>query len=90
VQFLVQELVITFHTTYPKISYRGFMDFEISRSSFFTFLFFMPKISGNSLDKFNKSCSTLYQESNKIEFAIFLFLYDFLEILQESANVLYY
>jgi hypothetical protein len=29
VQFLVQELVMTFHTTYPKISYRGFMDFEI-------------------------------------------------------------
>jgi hypothetical protein len=50
----------------------------------------MPKISGNSLDKFNRSCSTLHQESNKIEFAIFRFFYDFLEVLQESANVLYY
>jgi hypothetical protein len=26
---LVQELVMTQHTTYPKISYRGFIDFEI-------------------------------------------------------------
>jgi hypothetical protein len=31
VQFLVQELVITSHTTYPKIRYRGSMDFEISQ-----------------------------------------------------------
>jgi hypothetical protein len=29
-QFLVQELVITCHTTYPKIRYRELMDFEIS------------------------------------------------------------
>jgi hypothetical protein len=50
----------------------------------------MPKISGNSLDKFNKRCSALHQESNTIEFAIFQFFYDFLEILQESANWLYY
>jgi hypothetical protein len=27
--FLVQELVMTWHTTYPKISYRRFIDFEI-------------------------------------------------------------
>jgi hypothetical protein len=47
----------------------------------------MQNLSGNSLDKFNKSCSALLQESNKIEFAFFLqFLYDFLEILQESAK----
>jgi hypothetical protein len=50
----------------------------------------MPKILGNSLYKFNKSCTTLHQESKKIEFANFRFFYDFLEILQESANVLYY
>jgi hypothetical protein len=29
--FLVQELDITCHTTYPKISYRGLVDFEISQ-----------------------------------------------------------
>jgi hypothetical protein len=29
VQFLVQKLVMAKHTTYPKIGYRGFMDFEI-------------------------------------------------------------
>jgi hypothetical protein len=37
----------------------------------------MPKISGNSLDKFNKSCSALHQESNKIEFAFFRFFLRF-------------
>jgi hypothetical protein len=30
VHFLVQELVLTSHTTYPKIRYRGLKDFEIS------------------------------------------------------------
>jgi hypothetical protein len=45
----------------------------------------MSKISGNNPDKFNKSCSALHQESKKIKFAFFLFFYDFLEILQESA-----
>jgi hypothetical protein len=29
VQFLVQELVITSHITYPKIGYRGSINFEI-------------------------------------------------------------
>jgi hypothetical protein len=29
VQFLAQELVITSHTTYPKIGYRGLVDFEL-------------------------------------------------------------
>jgi hypothetical protein len=46
----------------------------------------MQQLSGNSLDKFNKSCSALFQESNKIEFAFLRFLYDFLNILQESAK----
>jgi hypothetical protein len=50
----------------------------------------MPKIFGNDLDKFNKSCSAHHQESSKIEFAFLLLFYDFLEILQESAIWLYY
>jgi hypothetical protein len=50
----------------------------------------MPKILGNSLDKFNDSCSTHHQESSKIEFAFFRIIYDLLEILQESAKVFYY
>jgi hypothetical protein len=29
VQFSAQELVITTHTTYPKIGYRGLMDFML-------------------------------------------------------------
>jgi hypothetical protein len=85
VQFLAQELVITSHTTYPKLGYRGPMDFEI-----FTFLFFMSKISRNSLGEYNKSCSAPDQESSKIEFEIFRIFYDFLEILQDPAKVLHY
>jgi hypothetical protein len=50
----------------------------------------MPKQSRNSLGEYNKSCITPHQESSKIEFAIFQIFYNFLEILQESANVLYY
>jgi hypothetical protein len=49
----------------------------------------MQKLPGNSLDKFNKSCSALHQESRKIEFAFFLLFYDFLEILQDSAKSFY-
>jgi hypothetical protein len=47
----------------------------------------MQKLSGNNLDKFNKSCITFHQESNKIGFAFFWFFYNFLRILQDSANV---
>jgi hypothetical protein len=60
------------------------------RSRFFTFLFFLPKILGNNLEKYNKSCSSPHQESSKIEFAFFTIFYDFLEILQESAKPFYY
>jgi hypothetical protein len=45
----------------------------------------MPKISRKILGKYNKSCSAPYQESSKIEFAIFRIFYDFLENLQDSA-----
>jgi hypothetical protein len=37
-----------------------------------------------------KSCGVFHKESNKIRFAFFLFSYDFLCILQESAGMLYY
>jgi hypothetical protein len=84
VQFLAQELVITSHTTYAKIGYSGPMDFKILQIWFFTFLFFLPKISRNRLGEYNKSCSTLHQESNKIGSAFFCFFYDFLENLQDS------
>jgi hypothetical protein len=42
------------------------------------------------MDMLYKSCSDFHQESNKIEFAFFWFPYDFLRILQESANRLHY
>jgi hypothetical protein len=56
------------------------------RSRFFTFLFFMQKLSGNSFGKNNKSYSTFHQESNKISFALLWFVYDFLRNLQVSAK----
>jgi hypothetical protein len=61
------------------------MDFEISQILVFTFLFFMPKIFGTSLDKYNKSSSAPHQESRKIEVEFFRFFYDFQENLQDSA-----
>jgi hypothetical protein len=50
----------------------------------------MPKILGNSLGEYNKSCIAPHQESSKIEFAIFQIFYDFLEILQDSAICIHY
>jgi hypothetical protein len=37
-----------------------------------------------------KICSVVHQESNKIRFAFFWFFYDFLQILQDPAKLLYY
>jgi hypothetical protein len=47
-------------------------------------------VSGTSLGKNNKSCRIFQNESNKIEFAFFLFFYDFLRNLQVSAIHKYY
>jgi hypothetical protein len=57
---------------------------------FFTFLFFILKISRIKPCEYNKSCSIFHHESNKIEFAIFWNFYDFLRILQVSANCKHY
>jgi hypothetical protein len=67
VQFLVQDLVITEHTTYPKISHIGLVDLRYTRSRFFIFLFFMRKLSGKSINKLYKSCSVFHQESKKLD-----------------------
>jgi hypothetical protein len=74
------------HNISKKLAIEDLWILRYQRSRYITFLFFMSKISGNSLYKFNKSCSVLHQESNKIGFAFFRFFYDFLESLQESAN----
>jgi hypothetical protein len=71
VQFLAQELVIISHTTYPKIGYRDSWILSYGRFWFFTFLFFMLKISRIRLCEYNKSCSIFHHESNKVEFAFF-------------------
>jgi hypothetical protein len=57
---------------------------------FFTFLFFMLKISRIIPCEYNKSCSIFHNESNKIYFAFFWIFYNFLYILQISANWIYY
>jgi hypothetical protein len=69
VQILVQKLVITYTKHIQKLDTENLWILRYHRSWFFTFLFFVAKILGNSLDKFNKSCIPLYQESRKIEFA---------------------
>jgi hypothetical protein len=51
---------------------------------------FMPKILGNSSDKNNKSCRIFHNGSNKTRFAFFVFFYDFIWILQDLANHIYY
>jgi hypothetical protein len=50
----------------------------------------MQKLSGTSSGKNNKSCRIFYHESNKISLAFFLFFYDFLHNLQETAKRFYY
>jgi hypothetical protein len=60
------------------------------RSRFFTFVFFMQKLTGTSSGQNNKSCRIIHLEPNKIGFTFFCFFCDFLRNLQESANSLYY
>jgi hypothetical protein len=50
----------------------------------------MQKLSLTSLGKNNKSCSIFHNEPNKIWFAFFWILYDFLQNLQDSAKQQYY
>jgi hypothetical protein len=45
----------------------------------------MQKLSGKSMAVRCKSCSSFYNESNKIRFVFFGFFYDFLRVLQDSA-----
>jgi hypothetical protein len=48
----------------------------------------MQKLSGTSSGKNKESCRIFHNESNKIGFAFFLFFYDFLRNLQETAKAL--
>jgi hypothetical protein len=57
------------------------------RSRFFTFVFFMQKLTGISSGQNNKSCRIIHHESKKIGFTFFC---DFLRNLQESGNHFYY
>jgi hypothetical protein len=59
------------------------MDFEISQILVYTFIFFMPKILGNSLDKFTKVVVLFTRSLEKLTcgFTIFLrFSRDFTRI----------
>jgi hypothetical protein len=60
------------------------------RSRFFTFVFFVQKLSGISSGQNNKHCGIFHHESNKIGFTFFWFFCDFLRNLQESGNHFYY
>jgi hypothetical protein len=73
-----------------KLDTEDICNLRYCRSRFFTFLFFMQKLSGTSWGKNNKSCRIFHLESNKIGFAFFWFFYDFLRILPISAYHKYY
>jgi hypothetical protein len=62
---------MTRHTTYPKISYRGFIDFEILQIQVFHICIFMQKLSGISSGQNNKSCRIIHCEPKKIGFEFF-------------------
>jgi hypothetical protein len=78
----------THHT--QKLAIEDLWFLRYCRSRFFTFLFFMQKLSGTSSGKNNKSGMIFHNESNKIRIAFFRFVYNFLRILQDSANLKYY
>jgi hypothetical protein len=59
------------------------------RSSVFTFVFFMQKLTGISSGQNNKSCRINHHESKKIGFTFFWFFCEFLRNLQESAKGFY-
>jgi hypothetical protein len=50
----------------------------------------MQQLTGTSSGKNNKSCRIFHHKSNKIGFAFFRFVYNFLHNLQETAKALYY
>jgi hypothetical protein len=56
------------------------------RSRFFTFVFFMQKLTGISSGKNNKSCRIIHHESNKIGFAFFRFSTIFYAIYKNQPN----
>jgi hypothetical protein len=58
------------------------------RSKFFTFVFFMQKLSGISSGQNNKSCIIIHHEPKKIGFAFFRCFYDFIRNLQETGKSL--
>jgi hypothetical protein len=77
---------MTRYTTYPKLDTEDLQILSYGRSKFFTFLFFMIQISRIRPCENNKSCSILHNKSNKICFEIFRIFYEFLRILQVSAQ----
>jgi hypothetical protein len=56
------------------------------RSRFFTFVFFMQKLTGISSGKNNNSCGIFHHQSNKSCFTFFCFFCYFLCNLQETAK----
>jgi hypothetical protein len=71
VQFWVQELVITQTQHIEKLATEDLWILRYCRSRFFTFLFFMQKLTVTSSGKNNKSCGIVHHESKKIGFAFF-------------------
>jgi hypothetical protein len=60
------------------------------RSRFFTFVFFMQKLTGISPGENNKSCRIIHNESNKIGCTFFWFFCAFYAIYKNQPNHKYY
>jgi hypothetical protein len=56
VQFLIQDLGIASHTTYPKFAIEHLYILRYNRSRVFSFLFLMQKLSGKTMVMLYKSC----------------------------------
>jgi hypothetical protein len=76
------------HNIWKKLATEDIWFLRYCRSRFFTFVFFMQKLTGISSGQNNESCGIFHHESNKIGFTFFWFFCDFLRNLQETATAL--
>jgi hypothetical protein len=84
-QFLVQEIVITQHI--KKLDTEDLWILRYCRSRFFTFIFFMQKLSGTSLGKNNKSCSIFTMNPTKLSLHFSEFATIFYAIYKNHQNI---
>jgi hypothetical protein len=73
-------------TTYPRISSRTHVDLAVQQIKGKWISIFHAKSIKKSIYILYKGCSTLHKETRKIDFTIFWFLLEFLQILQTAGK----